>query len=427
MPKQAEFVASEKSEILYSGAFGAGKTRALCYRALRKASEHPAVKFGLCRKTMVSLKMTTMRTLLEADGDLPPVLLPGTYQYHKVPGEQRIRLHGGGEIIPFGCDDPQKVGSLQLTDCGIDECVELDKDEWDMLLGRVRVRYTRPDGTDNHRTLAGVCNPGDPGHFLHDIFFKQGGDDRHLIQTSAVENWYLPSDYVPKLTRTLFGAALERYVFGKWAISEGAVYPMLQPAIHWVHRPGPWLRYIGGVDYGFVNPMVLRVHGVDGDGCSHVVAELYRTGVTSDGFAEICKVTSEHYSPIVFAVDPSAAELIMTMRRKNLSVVSANNDVLGGINAVQNMLMVDPDTKRPRLTMEPSCKQGNMEYLGYRWNDHKSKDEPVKRNDHAADADRYAVMYNRNPKRGRRLRSLQLVPSIPRIRPSMWADVPIWN
>lgn len=429
MPKQAEFVASEAAEILYSGAFGAGKTRALCYRAVRKAAEHPAVRFGLCRKTAVSLMSTTMRTLLEPDGDLPPVLALGTYHYHKVPGERRISLHGGGEITPFGCDDPQKVGSLQLTDCGIDECVELDKDEWDMLLGRVRMRFTRDDGTENRRTLAGVCNPGDPGHFLHDIFFKQGGSDRHLIETSALENWYLPSDYVPKLTRTLVGAQLERYVHGKWAISEGAVYPMISQPLHWVHRPGPWVRYIGGVDYGFVNPMVLRVHGLDGDDCSHVVSELYKTGVTSNAFADICAVTAEHYKPITFVVDPSAAELISLMRRRNLSVVPGNNDVLGGINAVQNMLMTHEGTGRPRLTFEPSCKQGNLEYLGYRWNDKKAKDEPLKKNDHAVDADRYAVMYIQNPKRGRRLRSFQLqAPG--RLRSSMGATTMsdmLWN
>ncbi len=429
MPKQAEFVASEASEILYSGAFGAGKTRALCYRAVRKASEHPAVKFGLCRKTAVSLKMTTMRTLLEPDGDLPAVLTPGTYHYHKVPGEQRITLHGGGEITPFGCDDPQKVGSLQLSDCGVDECVELDKDEWDMLLGRVRVKFTHADGSENVRTLAGACNPGDPSHFLHDIFFKQGGTDRHLIQTSALENWYLPDDYVPKLTRTLFGAALERYVFGKWAISEGAVYPMLNQAIHWIHRPGPWVRYIGGVDYGFVNPMVLRVHGLDGDNCSHVLAEFYKTGTTSDRFADICAATAEHYSPITFVVDPSAAELISLMRRRGLSVIPGNNDVLGGINNVQNMLMVGEKTNRPRLTFEPSCKQGNTEYLGYRWNDKKTQDEPVKRNDHSCDADRYAVMYIQNPKRTRRLRSVQMVaPS--RLRPTVaqtMKEFMLWN
>ena len=422
LPKQRIFIASEADEILYSGAFGAGKTRALCYRAIRKAMQHSSARFGLCRKTSVSLKATTLKTLLEPDGELPPVLLPGSYRRTKTPGDEEIRLYGGGRIIPFGCDNPLKIGSLQLSDCGVDEAVELDEAEWQMLAGRCRVEF-EVEGLKNHRTLAGVCNPGDPNHFLHRLFHEQGGPHRLLIETSTPENFFLRPDYVEKLTRVLHGPALERYLLVKWAISEGAVYPMFSMETHIRHHPGPWKRYVGGVDYGFTNPMVLRVMGVSGDDEMHVVSEFYQSQVTIAQFIEVAQAAAKHYFPLTFVVDPSAPELIASMRRAGLSASAANNDVLGGIGQVQNVLTIQEATRRPRLTFSPSCETGNLEYLGYRWNDGKIKDEPLKRNDHACDADRYAVMYVLNKKAQRRLRTV----AIPGIISSPFARETVWS
>jgi hypothetical protein len=91
------------------------------------------------------------------------------------------------------------------------------------------------------------------------------------------------------------------------------------------------------------------------------------------------------------------------MRRAGLHVVKANNDVLAGIAAVQTSLRVISDDIVPVLTMNPSCVSGNREYLSYRWKDNEAKDEPVKENDHACDADRYARMYIQKFAGGRRL------------------------
>src|SRR3990172_9430455 len=153
LPKQWEFIASDSPCILYSGAFGAGKSRALCYRAMRLA-QHPAAQVGLCRKALSYLKATTLKTLLQRDGDLPPVLPAGSYIYRRMPGEISIKLQGGGEIIPFAFDDEKRVGSMPFTDICIDEGIELDREEWDMLCGRPRVQYTLPGGAKNKNTIA---------------------------------------------------------------------------------------------------------------------------------------------------------------------------------------------------------------------------------------------------------------------------------
>jgi len=117
LPKQLEFLRSEAREVIYSGAFGAGKTRALCLRIAMRAAT-PGSREGLCRRNMVSLKRSTLKTMLEPDGELPPVLPIGTYKYRRQDAE--ILIHGGGSILMFGTDEPDRLASLNLTGCAVD-------------------------------------------------------------------------------------------------------------------------------------------------------------------------------------------------------------------------------------------------------------------------------------------------------------------
>lgn len=393
LPKQADFVESEAKTGLYSGAYGAGKSRAACYRAMVRAMRSPSARVGLCRKTMVALKATTLRTLLEPDGDLGPVLPEGTYDRRSMPGEEKVKLHNGGEILFFGCDDHLKVGSLQLSDCIVDEALELDEEEWNMLLGRIRVSFTLADGTKHKSSLFAVCNPGAPGHFLHKNFIETPTPDSFVVMTSTLDNHHLPEDYVRTMLQTYTGPSLRRYVHGEWCVYEGACYPMFDPVKHVLEFRGPFDRFVGGIDYGFRNPMVLRMHGVYATNHSHVVSELYEAEIITSDFTDLCVEAARVYSPVTFVVDPSAAGLIAEMRRAELHVVRANNDVLAGIAAVQNALRSVSDDVIPRLTMSPSCVKGNREYMSYRWADNDAKDAPIKEHDHAVDADRYAMMH----------------------------------
>lgn len=401
MQKQWEFVHSDSPEILSSGAFGTGKTRGLCFRAVRLA-QHPAARVGLCRLTHTALKRTTLATLLEPDGDLPPVLAPGQYKQSKVPGDEQIILNGGGKILLFGCENPITVASMSLTDCIVDEAIELTEEHWNMLLGRCRVTYTLSDGSRNINTIATATNPGSPAHFLYEKFVALTEDEReklgrHLIRTKTAENFHLPPSFYERLSR-FTGAALQRYRDGVWCANEGAIYPMFSDGVHVKHRGGPWVRYVAGLDWGFTQPSALRVLGVDEGGCAHVLSELYEGGRTTGELAAYCQLACEQYSPITFVVDASNPSLIADMRKLGLRAIAGDSSqkaVQGGIAIVQNALMPDnhENDGNPRLTFEPTCGKGTYEYYGYHWKDGALKDQPEKKDDHACDADRYAMTY----------------------------------
>lgn len=261
-----------------------------------------------------------------------------------------------------------------------------------MLLGRIRVGYTMPNGERNTNSIASATNPGAPLHFLHVRFYEEHNLDRFLIETHTAENFHLSDRYVKSLSE-LTGPARDRYYQGLWVAYEGAVYWMFDMALHVVdvERPedNPWDYYVGGVDVGFTNPSVIRVHACEnGTRRSHVVREFYKKDVVGPDLVAACVAMQESVgAPITFVVDPSAADLAQQMRNVDLDVRHPPmRDVLQGIRCVQGSLL----GAEPLLTMAPRCRAGNREYLAYRWKDNMAKEQPAKEMDHAVDADRYA-------------------------------------
>ena len=385
LPKQYEFLTAMEREVLYSGAFGSGKSRAVCLKTAMRAAVKGA-REGLCRKHLVTFKATTLKTLLEPDGILPPVLPEGSYLHNK--GDKTIRIHGGGEIQYFGLDDEKKIGSYNLTGCGIDEAVELIDRDWIQLRGRIRVEVP---GLPNQ--IYGACNPGPPGHFLAARFgLAEGFKARpncKAITTRSIDNTYLPQSYLDDLA-TFTGLAKLRFVDGVWAGSDGLVYDKWERSKFVMDRPGPWVRVLVGQDEGYTNPACLLVCGEDGDGRIHVISEWYKTKQLEAQVVDYAKSVAQDHDIEAFIIDPSAAKIRAAMAQADLPVVEANNDVFGGIQAVQQRLVLAGDGQ-PRLTVSPQCENLIREFETYEWLP--SKDKPKKENDHALDALRYLVMH----------------------------------
>lgn len=398
LPKQRDFMLSKKREVLYSGAFGAGKTRALCMKLVRRAIV-PGAREGLCRKWLSALKSSTLKILLESDGDLPAVLPKGTYEHNK--SDRIIRIHGGGEIQYFGLDDPDKIASYNLTGCAIDEAVDITLRDYTQLRGRIRVVVK---GLANQ--IYGACNPGPPSHFLAERFGLANGhacmDTCEAIMTRSSDNTFLPKDYIDDLN-TFVGIAKKRYVDGLWVGSDGLVYDqwdrskfVMERKLDDAGQPMQWNRVIVGQDEGYTNPAVILVICEDYDGRLHVVHEWYHSKKRETEVVEAAINIQKRFGVDLFVIDPSAKKLIEAMRHEGIAVREAQNAVFDGIQTVQKRLVVAGDG-RPRLTVDPSCENTIREFETYEWKQQSKgsgeyRDEPVKDNDHAMDGLRYGIM-----------------------------------
>lgn len=391
LPQQLRFLCSEKREVLYSGAFGAGKTRAICLRIAMRASIVGA-REGLCRKTVVALKRSTLKTLLEPDGLLPPILPRGSYEYRKIDGE--INIFGGGTIMLFGLEDAGRIASMNLSGVAVDECTELIKQDWDMLRGRIRLKLPNLPNQ-----LYGACNPSTPQHFLAKRFGLAGGykcaPNCEAITTSSRDNWFLPKDYIEDL-ETMTGVARKRYFEGLWAGSEGLVYDMwLEEKFIVDEVPDSFDRLIVGMDYGYNNPSVLLLAGIK-DERMFIIQEWHERQKLEEEIVGTALSWKEEYPMIeCFVVDPSCAGLRASMRNVGLDVVLANNAVFSGIQTVASRL-TNGDDGKPKLVVHRDCSNLIREFGSYEWmsnQDGSSKDVPKKQHDHCLDSLRYLATY----------------------------------
>ena len=225
--QQRAFFDSQAPELLYSGAFGAGKSRILCEKAYWLGQRYPGVPIGLFRKVRASLAATTARTFFRD-------VVPAGAIVRKNVTEGWYELANGSRFWLLGLDAdpvtgvPSKVGSLDLAFAFVDEAVELDEADWIMLSGRLR----SPDAPFTQ--LAGATNPADPNHWLIERF--RGDERRELLQAATTDNRFLPQGYLDRMAG-LTGIYRERYVRGEWIAISGGLF---DPA--WIKhgQPGLW-------------------------------------------------------------------------------------------------------------------------------------------------------------------------------------------
>jgi len=244
--QQRGFVESKAPRVLFSGAFGAGKSIALCTKALQLSRDYPG-NFGLiCRKVRATLAQTTIKTFLELV--CPRELISN---YNK--SEGLVTLHNGSQILFGGLDDPLKLGSLNLGWAGIDEAIESTEDDWRMLEGRLRLINVP------HQIFA-ATNPGPQAHYLYRYFFTERKGE--VYQSGTMDNIRLPDDYKDRV-QEFEGVYYDRYVLGRWVGLEGLVYDSFDEKTCVISRfkidddaHKDWPVYAGH-DFGGSNPAAM--------------------------------------------------------------------------------------------------------------------------------------------------------------------------
>ncbi len=160
--------------------------------------------------------------------------------------------------------------------------------------------------------------------------------------------------------------------------------------------------WIAAIDYGQVHPFVCLLIGVSTGQqnqlgkCMWVEKEYFwdsRSDAqgrqkTNSEFADDIRDFLEPYAIKAIYMDPSAEAFHLELRRRNMHVVHANNDVVGGITYTCS------EMAKGNLFICEECVNTIRQIEGYVW-DHKAsqrgEDAPVKVEDDACDALRYAI------------------------------------
>lgn len=223
------------------------------------------------------------------------------------------------------------------------------------------------------------------------------------------DNPSLTDDYRASLKAEYTGLWYKRFILGQWVAAEGAVYDAFDPDRHtitWADLPEPIEVVAAGIDYGTTNPTVsirLGVFDLPNHGrCLVAVDEwVNKTGQIGRAATDVelsqgvrnhlaTDVTKGYHTPpTLVAVDPAAASFRAQLRTDQTPTVAGHNAVVEGIKRINGLF-----TKH-KLLVTDKCRTLLDELDGYAWDPKQSAkgiDAPIKQDDHAVDALRYAVM-----------------------------------
>lgn len=391
-PVQWAFLRSQARFSFYVGGIGAGKTFAGAARSVLRALEDPGSLGLVGAPTYAMLRDTTQRALLE--------LLPRRTIRRYSRSERKLTLRNGAELLLRSLDQPDFARGLNLAWFWLDEAPLCGYYAWEVLKGRLR--------QPGHATAGWATGtPHGRDNFARD--FELAPRRNHaLYRASTWSNAHnLPPDFVADLGYT--GAFEQQEVFGLFVAFEGLVYTLDRAADGVVRDPAhygrggsaPWARVIGGIDWGYTNPSAALVFARDGDGAFWQIAEFYqrRASLEETLLPEIIALTRAHAVEEWYC-GPDEPEHIEALRialsRAGLraQVTRADNAVRAGIQTVTALLARRADGGHG-LYLAPWLTHTLAEYDQYRYTTAPSgrdpTEQPLKQNDHALDATRYAL------------------------------------
>lgn len=383
-PKQGRFVGTSAYEAAFVGGIGSGKSIAGCMRAVRAAlgmvGSKPVQTPNLGVITAPTYKMlrdATLRTFLEVAGDL-------VKDFNK--SEFMVTLHNGSEIIFRTTHEPDNLRGPSITWWFGDEAAMSDAITWKIMLGRLR--------QFGQRGFVWLATTPRGRNWVWQTFVRDERDGRKIFKASSADNVYMDPEIVKAWRLEYAGDFALQELEGEFISFQGLIYPEFSRDIHVVSTmPDIFSQVVAGVDWGFANPGVILIIGIDSDGGAWLVEEHYQRQRLVAEWANIAKQATNTWRPTRFYCDPSEPDNIKAFRDKLVPAVKAKNAVNTGLQAVKNRLVVQGNGK-PRLHVNRAAVNTIAEFESYQWaeNRHGMRDEPLKTNDHALDALRYALM-----------------------------------
>lgn len=270
----------------------------------------------------------------------------------------------------------------------VDEWTLIAKDFTNMLVSRHSVAGAWCGGTSN---------PDGPQHYLKKEYMDVAAQRGHQVFPFELEDnrANLPDGYIENLSAQYTGLWHDRFIKGLWTMADGVVYESFDPALHVVYTLPEMHRILCmGIDYGDTNPTRGILLGLGVDNRLYAMAEWAPgKGTTADRSTSLATFLDAYPTWEFLFVDPAAAGFKFQLNRDQFpNVANAANRVDDGIKVVSSLF-----TTR-QLLIHESCTNLLAELPGYVWDDKQTKkghDAPVKVDDHAVDALRYAVATSR--------------------------------
>lgn len=296
-------------------------------------------------------------------------------------------LINGNEFISAGLDDREKLKSIfGITSIWVEEATELDYKDFSQLDLRLRGR------TRNYKQIMLTYNPVNSHHWLNTKHLK----DEFRFRTTYKDNKYIDSQYIDVLKnlKEQDEEYYNIYALGEWGVLKNIIF---RPFDIINKHPSEFDEVIYGLDFGYNNQTALVEVNIK-DKVFYLRELIYECGLTNSDLINIMKNLNIKRGSYVYC-DSAEANRIEELKRAGFNVLQADKSVKDGIDYL----------KTCKIISNPDNTGINKEVLSYCYKqdrDGKLFDEPVKFNDHAMDATRYAIYTHFKKRREPKIRVL---------------------
>jgi phage terminase large subunit len=205
------------SELLFGGGAGGGKSALGCFWQIKQRLKYPGTRGLIGRAKHTTLRETTLKTFFEVLSfqKVPP----SSYKFNS--NVSTIQFFNGSEIMFTDLadypSDPNfdELGSLEITDCFVDEANQISEKCKQILKSRLRFKL---DCNGLIPKMLYTCNPAK--NWTYKEFYKpckEGKLPEHkaFIQSLAIDNTHISKHYRDNLL-TLDKVSRERLLYGNW-------------------------------------------------------------------------------------------------------------------------------------------------------------------------------------------------------------------
>jgi PBSX family phage terminase large subunit len=386
------FPYSNYDAIICDGAVRSGKTSIMMVTFVKWAMDNfNWCKFGICGKTVDSATKNIIDPFMTLSW------AKERYSMRWRRAEKLLEVRRGNVVNVFevfgGKDESSYMLVQGRTFAGVllDEVTLMPESFVNQALARCSVEGAR---------MWFSCNPANPNHWFYKNWIERRKERNALyLHFTMADNPSLSKKTLERYQSMYSGVFYQRYVEGKWVLAEGLVYPMFDASKHVLEAlPETGGDCYASCDYGIQNATVFLLWRKEAaTGRWIAIDEYYYSGREEskqitvselvDGF-EAMLSSHEECKPKRTIIDPSAAALIVELRKRGHHTQNAVNDVGPGIADVCTMLY------KRGIAFSSRCVNTLKEFGLYSWDKKAAdngEDAPIKQNDHCMDAIRYFV------------------------------------
>ncbi len=361
------FVDNRGKEVLVSyGGAGSGKSFSTAQHVILRALEENNKRILITRKTLPALRVSCLQLIKDL---LNEYEIP--YELNKSELEMRI---GSNQILFKSLDNPEKIKSSEFNYIWAEEATELTHQDYLQL----RLRLRRKNELKNQLIM--TLNPIDQFHWIRTQVLDAPGEEIASLQSNYKMNPFLSKEYIEQLEGL---AEIDEnyyriYALGEWGVLQNLIYSNWD-VVDTI--PENCDEIIYGLDFGYVNPTCLVEVRIK-ENEAWIKELIYQSHLTNSDLIELLK-SSINRDTSIYA-DSAEPQRIEEIYQAGFNIYPAHKEVRFGIDKV----------KQYRLHILSDSVNLIKEIRSYKWKEDKGGrilEEPVKFNDHAMDAMRYAL------------------------------------